>query len=197
MAIYVNGIKVAGRGISGQSSYQIAVNEGYEGTEAEFHQALKSVGDAAKGFQELQASVTGAKAEINAAVEAANQAVSNAQTDINTAKGEINTAVNNAKSTIASSISSGKTEITNAVNAATREIDEKIENALAQVPDAENIATKAYVDAAVADIVTDIWHAGTSAPANKKLLWIDTNSSTGGLKYYNGSSWVHVPVAWS
>lgn len=38
---------------------------------------------------------------------------------------------------------------------------------------------------------------GASAPANKKLLWIDTNATTGGLKYHNGSAWVHVPVAYT
>jgi len=39
--------------------------------------------------------------------------------------------------------------------------------------------------------------AGTSAPTNTKLLWIDTTANTGGLKYYNGSAWVHVPVAFT
>lgn len=33
--------------------------------------------------------------------------------------------------------------------------------------------------------------------ANAKLLWIDTTSVTGGLKYYNGSEWIHVPVAYA
>ncbi|MFQ8983579.1 MAG: hypothetical protein ACLR6W_05045 [Evtepia sp.] len=52
-------------------------------------------------------------------------------------------------------------------------------------------ANKAYVDS------HPVYHAGTSAPSNTNLLWIDTNATTGGLKYYNGSSWVHVPVAYS
>lgn len=38
---------------------------------------------------------------------------------------------------------------------------------------------------------------GTSAPSNTNLLWIDTTATTGGLKYYNGSAWVHVPVAYT
>ena len=37
MAIYINGTKVAGR-VS--SPYQIAVNEGFSGTEQEFNQSL-------------------------------------------------------------------------------------------------------------------------------------------------------------
>lgn len=42
-----------------------------------------------------------------------------------------------------------------------------------------------------------VWYAGTSAPSNTNLLWIDTNTTTGGLKYYKNSTagWVHVPVA--
>ena len=53
MAIYINGVKVAGRGISGKSPYQTAVNEGSTGTEAEFNRSLKNIGDAAAGFDEL------------------------------------------------------------------------------------------------------------------------------------------------
>ena len=38
-----------------------------------------------------------------------------------------------------------------------------------------------------------VFHVGTTAPTNTKLLWIDTAN---GLKYYNGSAWVTVPVAY-
>lgn len=38
---------------------------------------------------------------------------------------------------------------------------------------------------------------GTTAPANTKKLWIDTTATTGGLKYYNGSAWVAVPVQYT
>lgn len=34
-------------------------------------------------------------------------------------------------------------------------------------------------------------------PNNTKVLWIDTTINTGGLKYYNGTAWVPVPVAYS
>lgn len=44
---------------------------------------------------------------------------------------------------------------------------------------------------------TSVFSAGTSAPSDKSLLWIDTTASTGGLKYWNGSAWVTVPVAYS
>lgn len=39
--------------------------------------------------------------------------------------------------------------------------------------------------------------AGTSAPSDTKKLWIDTTANTGGLKYWNGSAWVHVPVGYA
>lgn len=38
------------------------------------------------------------------------------------------------------------------------------------------------------------FYVGTRAPSDTTQLWIDTTSTTGGLKYHNGSSWVHVPV---
>lgn len=41
------------------------------------------------------------------------------------------------------------------------------------------------------------FHAGTSAPADKTKLWIDTTAGTGGLKYWTGSAWTTVPVAYS
>lgn len=39
--------------------------------------------------------------------------------------------------------------------------------------------------------------AGTSAPTDKLKLWIDTTANTGGLKYWNGSAWVPVPVSYT
>ena len=52
---------------------------------------------------------------------------------------------------------------------------------------------KSYTDSKTAGIFA----TGTTAPSNTKLLWIDTTTNTGGLKYYNGSAWVHVPVAYT
>lgn len=40
-----------------------------------------------------------------------------------------------------------------------------------------------------------VFAAGAVAPADTNLLWIDT--SGGGLKYWNGSAWVAVPVAYT
>lgn len=64
--------------------------------------------------------------------------------------------------------------------------------------DAANSASlKKYVDDKLASFSSCPYVVGTTAPSNTSLLWIDTNASTGGLKYYNGSSWVHVPVAYT
>ena len=58
-----------------------------------------------------------------------------------------------------------------------------------------HLTNKSYVDSAIAAILS----VGTTAPtAAGVLLWIDTNTSTGGLKYKNSSgSWVQVPVAYA
>ena len=61
----------------------------------------------------------------------------------------------------------------------------------------EELYTKEELDTKFASIVTDIFSLGTTAPENTKLLWIDTTAVTGGLKYYNGTEWVHVPVAYN
>lgn len=43
----------------------------------------------------------------------------------------------------------------------------------------------------------DIIIVSSTSPTNLKKLWLDTNSTTGGLKYHNGTQWVHVPVAYT
>ena len=42
-----------------------------------------------------------------------------------------------------------------------------------------------------------VFQAGPAAPEDTSLLWIDTTEGTGGLKYHNGTAWVHVPVAYT
>ena len=59
-------------------------------------------------------------------------------------------------------------------------------------------ATKQYVDSAVGNVNSGpAFIAGSTAPSDTNVLWIDTTANTGGLKYYNGSAWVHVPVAYT
>lgn len=47
-----------------------------------------------------------------------------------------------------------------------------------------------------AKINLDVFAAGTAPPSDTKLLWIDTTANTGGLKYWDGSAWVAVPVGY-
>lgn len=62
-----------------------------------------------------------------------------------------------------------------------------------------------YLQQQITELITNInngtigggVHVGSSAPDNKKMLWVDTTTTTGGLKHHNGSSWVHTPVAYS
>lgn len=180
MAVYINGVKVAGRGISGKSPYQIAVAGGYTGSEKDFNDQLVAIGDAVKGFNELSEQVASAKDEINTAVSEAQEAVNEAREAVEEASEEIDAKLAQAKQEIADAL----LEIPNSEN-------------LVVKADLADYALKTYVDDALASLVTDIYVASTTAPNNTKLLWIDTTASTGGLKYYNGSAWTHVPVAWS
>ena len=70
------------------------------------------------------------------------------------------------------------------------------DNTTAFIPTADyHPATKKYVDehAGNGGGISQVFHVGTTAPDNTNLLWIDTAN---GLKYYNGSAWVTVPVAY-
>lgn len=184
MAVYINGIKVAGKGISGKSPYQVAVAGGYTGSEEDFNAQLVAIGEAVKGFNELQEQVANAKTEINVTVDNASYYIDNkvtqAKQDIAEALEQIPNAENLVVKTDLNSYAL-KTDLNNYATTASL----------------NNYALKTYVDDALASLVTDIFVAGTTAPSNTKLLWIDTTASSGGLKYYNGSAWKHVPVAWS
>lgn len=59
---------------------------------------------------------------------------------------------------------------------------------------ANHTHTAAQVGAAAANHTHAIYSVGTTAPGDTKLLWIDTGA--GVTKYYNGSAWVALPVAW-
>lgn len=37
----------------------------------------------------------------------------------------------------------------------------------------------------------------SNSPTDTNKLWLDTNPTYGGLKYYNGNAWVHIPVAYT
>lgn len=56
----------------------------------------------------------------------------------------------------------------------------------------------AVVDEATKNIVTDVFAAGPDAPANKKLLWIDSENAYS-IKFYNAAEdiWQNVSAVWS
>lgn len=56
--------------------------------------------------------------------------------------------------------------------------------------------THSLEDLGISSVKTTIFVFGTTAPEDTGILWIDTTENTGGLKYYNGTAWVHVPVAY-
>ena len=60
-------------------------------------------------------------------------------------------------------------------------------------------STNAVTSDGIYKAITDkkVFAVGTTPPTNTNLLWIDTTPTTGGLKYHNGSSWIHVPVAYA
>ena len=64
MAIYINGIKVAGNSFS---PYQIAVANGYTGTESEFNTALTVIGETAIKYEELSEIIDNALIDIETA----------------------------------------------------------------------------------------------------------------------------------
>lgn len=55
----------------------------------------------------------------------------------------------------------------------------------------------ADVGAAAAGHSHTFFTAGPTPPGDGGMLWIDTTPGTGGLKYFNGAAWVHVPVSYT
>ena len=58
-----------------------------------------------------------------------------------------------------------------------------------------NLTPPAY-DPAPSTAKQPVFVAQPAPPEDEDILWIDTTANTGGLKYYNGSAWVAVPVMW-
>lgn len=54
-----------------------------------------------------------------------------------------------------------------------------------------------WEERANSQVKLDIFAVGTAPPEDRGLLWIDTDASTGGLKYWDGAKWAHVPVAYT
>ena len=77
MAIYINGIKVAGRGAS---PYQIAQAGGYTGTEEEFNLALIAIGETRQGFDTFLTQIENEKIELEQTINNFNTNIENMAT---------------------------------------------------------------------------------------------------------------------
>ena len=129
------------------------------------------------------------------------------QEAVSKAETTIDTKVNKALSTIDNKLSTIPDDVTQAVyknksNMMTANGKITMDNSYTPSADGD-IATKKYVDNATPVIGTNTNYAiyiGTTAPASgtTPLLWIDTTSSTGTLKYRTSTTgtWTPVPVAW-
>ena len=53
------------------------------------------------------------------------------------------------------------------------------------------------IDSALTSRPTLIFQAGTTAPEDKRLFWIDTTPVTGGLKAYYNGEWRYVAAAFA
>ena len=65
--------------------------------------------------------------------------------------------------------------------------------------DTDAVSKKAMAEAiaeAVGEFTTDVYHAGTSAPENTKLLWIDTGNGNV-IRFFDGASWSQARAAWA
>lgn len=64
-----------------------------------------------------------------------------------------------------------------------------------KITDNKDFVTKEYVDNHSGSDVKQPLYVGGTAPYHEEYaFWIDTSSTGGGLKYYNGSAWESVPV---
>ena len=62
-------------------------------------------------------------------------------------------------------------------------------------PVAQNLYTGVTsVNGQTGEVTLSVFHVGTTEPSDTNVLWIDTAN---GLKYYNGTAWVTVPVAYN
>ena len=63
------------------------------------------------------------------------------------------------------------------------------------------IATESFTNQinTLQNVITsfNVFVIDSTAPTDTNKLWIDTDSTYGGLKYYDGTAWKHVPVAYT
>lgn len=151
----------------------------YEANEAQVRKDMQCLHDEIKNFlnESLIPQIKAANADITARAEAAaKRAEDAAENAVEVVGGDFVT-----KSDLQETITGLSAAALNAVPV-TRTINGK--------PLTDNIE----LTASDIGVVANVFHVGSTAPADTAILWIDT---AGGLKYYNGSAWVVVPVAYA
>jgi len=135
------------------------------------------------------------------AINSINQATANAETTINNKVSAANAAIDEKIEEVNNIINELPSDVTtlmskNATNTMTS--TGKITMASSYTPSSNyDVVTKGYVDNAVGNIITQAYSYGTSAPSDTRLLWIDTSTGNGILKYHNGSAWTAISAIWS
>lgn len=81
-------------------------------------------------------------------------------------------------------------ELLNDISAAAKSTVESLSSDVSSAKSSIN-----NLNTTINNLPKNIFYVGKTAPTDKKLLWIDTTSNSG-LKYYNGSAWVTMPVCW-
>lgn len=151
-------------GIDGKSAYELAVENGYQGTEEEWLESLRY--DHSEEFKQLSEQVKqdakSAEDSATKAESAMNEANTTAQANvkaINKASTNAVQAVQDAQSTAEESIGDKQTEAVQAVDtaktSATTEITEQKENALTEITNEKNSATEA-IETGKTEALTEI-----------------------------------------
>lgn len=178
-------------GQDGKSAYTSAVEGGYTGTETAFNAALSNV-PAHIGSTSNPHNVTKAQVGLGNVDNTSDSAkpVSTAQA---TAIADAKKAGTDAQSALNTHKADTTIHVTAAEKAEWSGKQEKLIGAAGQVVGFDENGHAIAQDPGM----SEVFFAGASEPDNTKLLWIDTTETTGGLKYYNGTAWAHVPVAFA
>lgn len=137
---------------------------------------LPSIGDITPDA--IGAATTEEVADAQSTADEAVSAAATAQATAEAAKGDAATAQSTADAAVNNAATAQST-----AEAAQTAAEQSLTNA------------KSYTDSQIAAM--PLFSHGTTAPTDTRLLWVDTTENTGGLKYYNGTEWVVVPVAYS
>lgn len=169
-------------GIDGQSAYELAVKNGFEGTEQEWLESLKydhseefkqladqvkqDANSAADSATKAESAMNEANTTAQANVEAINKASTDAQNAITTFKGTAVKSVQDAQSTAENAIDTAKAS-------ATQAITEQKENVLTEITQEKNSATEA-IETAKDNAIEEIENTGVPLEEIEKLAVKET-----------------------